>query len=82
LTFSFRFVIINTEKKKEVNKMDIKEFISKANFYEKEFFMQSLCEVLEQYVSCNGCPLCKECNKPDNISVSCADILEKHLTIE
>ena len=62
--------------------MDIKEFINKANFYEKELFIKSLCETVEQYVSCNGCPLRKECNKPENISISCADILKKHLTID
>lgn len=62
--------------------MDIKEFISKANFYEKEIFMQSLCEVLEQYVSCNNCPFRRECNKPKNKNISCADILKKYLTIE
>ena len=62
--------------------MNIKEFISKANFYEKELFIESLCEVIDRYVSCNGCPLSKECNSPKNISVSCADLLKKHLTIE
>lgn len=62
--------------------MDFKEFISKANFYEKESFLQSLCEVVEQYVSCNGCPLEKECQSKETDGLFCTDILKKYLTIE
>ena len=62
--------------------MDIKEFISKANFYEKEIFMQSLCKVLDNYVSCRDCPLDKECHSKENMGLLCHKILEKYLTIE
>lgn len=62
--------------------MDIKEFINKANFYEKENFIQDLYEVLRQNASCNGCPLYKECHESENRLISCVDILKKYLTIE
>lgn len=62
--------------------MDIKEFITKANFYEKEEFMQSLCKVLDRYISCRNCPLEKECHSKENIGLLCYNIFEKYLTIE
>lgn len=62
--------------------MDIKEFINKANFYEKELFIQDLCEVLRNHTSCNGCPLYKKCHEPENRLIFCIDILKKYLTIE
>lgn len=61
--------------------MDIKEFIAKARLYNEDWSLEVLCEALEKCIYCNGCPLYKECHKPENKHISCVDILEKYLTI-
>ena len=63
--------------------MDIKEFISKVTLSHDGWGgFEELCEALERCIYCNDCPLYEECHKPENSTISCVDILKKHLTID
>ncbi len=61
--------------------MDVKEFISKVALYNDGWGFEELCEALERCIYCEGCPLYKECQEPENKNISCADFLKKYLTI-